>query len=283
MRLLAIADGTEHVMAVCRADGGTAIPLQTVADFYADLDRGLALAGERLATASDTDAIDIGQATLVPFVPVTARIFCLGLNYGRHAQEAGKSVAFIPEIFGRWHNTLVANGALVPVPPREPGLDWEGEFAVVVGRPLYDAGVGEASGAFLGYTCFLDLSARTYQRATRHVTLGKNADHSGPIGPVLVTVGEFAGDGGLHLQTRVNGQVMQDASTAEMIFSPAEIASYISGVTRLLPGDVIATGTPAGVGITRDPPVYLTPGDDVEVEIEKIGVLRASICGPSKG
>jgi len=280
MRLLAIADGTDHVMAVCRAHGSTAIPLQTVEDFYTDPYRGLALAEERLAQALDADAIDIAQTTLVPFVPVTARIFCLGLNYGRHAQEAGRPVAAIPEIFGRWYNTLVPTGSQVPVPPREPGLDWEGEFAVIVGRPLYDSDVGEASGAFLGYTCFLDLSARTYQQATRHVTLGKNADRSGPIGPVLVTTDEFADNGGLHVQTRVNGQVMQDGSTAEMIFSPAEIASYISGVIRLLPGDVISTGTPAGVGITRDPPVFLTPGDDVEVEIEKIGVLRASICQP---
>lgn len=280
MRLLAIADGTDHIMAVCRADGRTALPLRTVAEFYRDPDRGLALAGERLAGAPDADAIDIGQAMLVPFVPVTARVFCLGLNYGLHADEAGRSVAAIPEVFGRWYSTLVPTGARVPIPPREPGLDWEGEFAVVVGRPLYDADAAEASAAFLGCTCFLDLSARVYQRATRHVTLGKNADRSGPIGPALVTAGEFAGGEGLRLRTRVNGQVMQDASTAEMIFSPAEIASYISGVTRLLPGDVIATGTPAGVGITRDPPVFLTPGDDVEVEIEKIGVLRASIGEP---
>jgi 2-keto-4-pentenoate hydratase/2-oxohepta-3-ene-1,7-dioic acid hydratase in catechol pathway len=280
MRLLAIADGTDHVMAVCRADGSRAIPLQTVDDFYTDPDRGLAVAAERLAKAPDADAFDIAAAALVPFVPATARIFCLGLNYGRHAEEAGKSVAAIPEIFGRWYKTLVPTGAEVPVPPREPGLDWEGEFAVVVGRPLYDSDAGGASGAFLGYTCFLDLSARTYQQATRHVTLGKNADRSGPIGPVLVTTDEFVGNGGLHLQTRVNGQVMQDASTAEMIFSPEDIASYISGVIRLLPGDVIATGTPAGVGITRDPPVLLTPGDRVELEIEKIGVLRASICKP---
>lgn len=280
MKLLAIADGTDHVMAVCRAHGGTAIPLQTVQDFYADPYRGLALAGEHRAKASDTAAIDIAQATLVPFVPVTARIFCLGLNYCRHAEEAGRSVAAIPEIFGRWYNTLVPNGAQVPVPPREPGLDWEGEFAVIVGQPLYDSDASTASGAFLGYTCFLDLSARTYQQATRHVTLGKNADRSGPIGPVLVTTDEFADNSGLHLQTRVNGQVMQDGNTAEMIFSPAEIASYISGVIRLLPGDVISTGTPAGVGITRNPPVFLTPGDNVELEIEKIGLLRASICKP---
>lgn len=278
MRLLAVADGTDHVMAVCRADGSTAIPLRTVEDFYADPYRGLALAEERRDRAPDAAAIDIAQATLIPFVPATARIFCLGLNYGRHAEEASRPVAAIPEVFGRWYNTLVPTGARVPVPPREPGLDWEGELAVVVGRPLYDSDTSEASGAFLGYTCFLDLSARTYQQATRHVTLGKNADRSGPIGPVLVTTDEFAGNAGLHLQTRVNGQVMQDGSTAEMIFSPAQIASYISGVTRLLPGDVISTGTPAGVGVTRDPPVFLTPGDSVEVEIEKIGVLRAAIC-----
>jgi 2-keto-4-pentenoate hydratase/2-oxohepta-3-ene-1,7-dioic acid hydratase in catechol pathway len=280
MRLLAIADGKDRVMAVVRGDDGTAIPLLTVEDFYADPDRGRALAAERRDKARDADAIDIARSTQVPFVPLTARVFCLGLNYGRHADEAGRSVAAIPEVFGRWYNTLVPTGAQVPVPPREPGLDWEGEFAVIVGRPLYDCSADEASGAFLGCTCFLDLSARTYQRATRHVTLGKNADRSGPIGPVVVTADEFDENGGLHLQTRVNGQVVQDSSTAEMIFSPAEIASYISGVTRLLPGDVIATGTPAGVGITRNPPVFLTPGDGVEVEIEKIGVLRASVCQP---
>jgi 2-keto-4-pentenoate hydratase/2-oxohepta-3-ene-1,7-dioic acid hydratase in catechol pathway len=278
MKLLAIADGKDRVMAVCRTDDSTAVPLLAVEDFYSDPARGLAHARERLATAGDADAVDVARSTLVPFVPVTARVFCLGLNYSRHADEAGRTVATIPEVFGRWYSTLVTTGAQVPAPPREPGLDWEGEFAVIVGQPVYDSDADEAADAFLGYTCFLDLSARTYQRATRHVTLGKNADRSGPIGPVLVTADEFAGPRGLHLQTRVNGKVMQDGSTSEMIFSPADIAAYISGVIRLLPGDVIATGTPEGVGITRDPPVYLTPGDDVEVEIEKIGVLRASVC-----
>jgi 2-keto-4-pentenoate hydratase/2-oxohepta-3-ene-1,7-dioic acid hydratase in catechol pathway len=280
VRLLAIADGKDRVMAVCRTDGSTVIPVLPVEDFYADPDRGLALAAERRAKARDANAVTVAQSALVPFVPVTARVFCLGLNYGRHADEAGRSVAAIPEIFGRWPTTLVPTGTQVPVPPREPGLDWEGEFAVVVGRSLYNCDAAGAAGAFLGFTCLLDLSARTYQQETRHVTLGKNADRSGPIGPVLVTADEFDGHGGLHLQTRVNGQLMQDGSTGEMIFSPAEIAAYISGVIRLLPGDVISTGTPAGVGITRDPPVYLTPGDEVEVEIEKIGVLRASVCKP---
>ncbi len=275
MRLIAILDGTDRVMAACQEED-KAIAIMTVDEFYADPERGLAQA--RVGSESSATPVSLRDRTIVPFIPASARIFCLGLNYVNHAEEAGRSVAAIPEIFGRWFSTIVPTGSRVPVPPREPGLDWEGELAAVVGQPVYNAEAADCSDAFIGYTGFCDLSARTYQQATRHVTLGKNADRTGPLGPSLVTADEIPDPGNLRLRTRVNGAVMQDGTTADMIFTPPQVAAYISGVIRLLPGDVIATGTPAGVGITRTPPVYLHPGDCVEVEIERIGILEASVC-----
>jgi 2-keto-4-pentenoate hydratase/2-oxohepta-3-ene-1,7-dioic acid hydratase in catechol pathway len=275
VRLVAILEGSDRLMAVCVEGGDKAIACMTVDEFYADPERGLAVVAAQSASAP---AIALDACTLVPFIPTTARLFCLGLNYRNHADEAGRSVAAIPEVFGRWASTVVPTGTQVPVPPRDPALDWEGELAVIVGRPVYDAEAAECGDAFLGYTCFLDLSARTYQQQTRHATLGKNADRSGPLGPALVTADEIPDPARLRLRTRVNDVVMQDGTTADMIFTPADVAAYVSGVTRLLPGDVISTGTPAGVGTTRTPPVYLTAGDRVEVEIEHIGILRASVC-----
>jgi 2,4-diketo-3-deoxy-L-fuconate hydrolase len=167
----------------------------------------------------------------------------------------------------------------VPVPPNEPGLDWEVELAVVIGTETWLADENSALGSVLGYTAFNDLSARTKQMETPQFTLGKNPDRSGPIGPVLVTsdeLGDSAGSG-LHVETRVNGEVMQEGNTKDLIHSVAKIITYITDTVTLLPGDVIATGTPGGVGVSRTPKVFLTPGDVVEVEVERIGVLRNPI------
>src|SRR5262249_51935543 len=179
--------------------------------------------------------------------------------------------------WGGGPSRLRVSGPPVPVPPREDHLDWEGELAAVLGRHLRDATVEQAREAIFGYSCFNDLTARGFQRASRQWTLGKNADHSAPIGPWLVTADEIPAPDRLRILTRVNGEVVQDGSTGDQIFSAAEIAAYASGCMTLRPGDVIATGTPAGVGFTRQPPRYLRPGDTVEVEIDQIGRLVTPI------
>ncbi len=267
MRLIGFElDGTRHIG---RVDGDVVADLGEIRAFYA--------AG---GAVSETGGIharkDLAEA---PPVPDTARVFCVGINYLDHADEAkqgaGLDLPEYPMIFGRWAQSLVVDGTVVPVPPNEPGLDWEVELAVVIKDETWAATQDDALAHVLGYTAFNDLSARHKQRETPQFTLGKNPDDSGPIGPVLVTADELpAGAVGLQVQSRVNGEVMQDASTRDLIHSVARIIEYITDTVTLLPGDVIATGTPGGVGFARDPQVLLDEGDVVEVEVEGIGTLR---------
>ena len=229
-------------------------------------------------------AVPLEGLVQVPPVPGTARIFCVGINYRSHVlegQAAGFEEPAAPVIFGRWSSTLVADGDPVPVPPNE-GLDWEAELAVVIGSSTWCATEDEAAGSVFGYTAFNDLTARKKQTDTTQWTLGKNADRSGPIGPVLVTADEVGSTPALDISTRVNGEVRQHANTSELLHSIPRVIAYISDTVTLLPGDVIATGTMAGVGAGMAPPQYLQPGDVVEVEIESIGVLRTPIVGPGE-
>jgi 2-keto-4-pentenoate hydratase/2-oxohepta-3-ene-1,7-dioic acid hydratase in catechol pathway len=225
--------------------------------------------------------LDLAAVEQVPPVPLTARVFCVGLNYHAHADEAkpitGLDAPAIPTVFGRWPSTLVVDGDPVPVPPTEGGLDWEVELAAIVGRRAWAVDAASALDHVLGYTAFNDLSARTKQLETTQWTLGKNADRSGPIGPVVVTRDEIGDPSGLRLRTRVNGELVQDSHTGLLIHGVGRLIEHISDTVTLRPGDVITTGTPGGVGLGRTPPRYLVPGDVVEVEIERIGTLRTPI------
>lgn len=285
MRLLAYtasahAEDPTPMMAV-EASPGRLVPVASLADFYADVDLGLSTA--RALTDRAGPTMPLAEVRQIPPVPATARVLCAGLNYRRHAAEVGRPLPPHPDLFARWAGTLVTDGEVVPVPIGEGRLDGEAELAVVIGAQLSGASTQEAEAALLGYTCFNDLSARGYQMATPQWALGKNADRTGPIGPALVTPDELAGRSGLAIGSRVNGRVMQAGSTADLIFSPAEIASYASGCLTLRPGDVISTGTPDGVGFSRTPPVFVYPGDTMEVEIEGIGVLRNLIVNSAGG
>ncbi|GAA3634709.1 fumarylacetoacetate hydrolase family protein [Streptomyces iranensis] len=273
MKLIGYVDnGTRHIGAV---DGSHVIPLGEVSAFYAD---------PRTATASaDQVTKRLVRAELVeaPPVPQTARVFCVGINYHAHGDESrehsGLDTPKVPMIFGRWADTLVVDGDPVPVPPNEDGLDWEVELAVIIADRVWAADRATASQHVLGYTAFNDLSARKKQLETAQFTLGKNADRSGPIGPVVVTPDEIGDPNSLTLRTRVGDSVMQLGNTRDLIHDIPSIIAYITDTVSLKPGDVIATGTPAGVGLGMKPQVYLTAGDAVEVEVENIGVLRTPI------
>lgn len=254
-------------------DGDRLAVVSSVDEFWSAPSVGLAAARHALPSS-----VTLDQVEQLPPVPPTARVLCAGRNYAAHAAEANLRVPKRPDLFGRWPSTLTVSGRPVPVPPREQRLDWEGELAFVLGSHLRDATAEQARAAILGYLCFNDLTARDYQRAGNQWTLGKNADFTAPIGPWLVTTDEVAEPVRLRIVTRVNGEVVQDGSTADMIFSAPEIAAYASGAMTLWPGDVIATGTPDGVGFTRQPPRFLHPGDTVEVEIEHIGCLVTPIA-----
>lgn len=270
MRLLAYDRDGQPFMAAVR--GERLAPLCTVSEFYADVSAAVTAAAEQPASA-----LTIADVCQMPPVPPTAQVLCAGLNYAQHVEEARIDAPGVPDLFARWPTTLTVHGRPVPVPTLDDHFDWEGELAVVIGRPLSGATEEDARTAFLGYTCFNDLSARTFQMATPRWSLGKNADLSGPIGPWIVTTDEIPHPNRLRIRTRVNGEVMQDGSTEHLLFTAAQIASYASGCVTLRPGDVIATGTPDGVGYTRTPPVFLRPGDTVEVEIDRIGTLRTPI------
>jgi 2-keto-4-pentenoate hydratase/2-oxohepta-3-ene-1,7-dioic acid hydratase in catechol pathway len=222
----------------------------------------------------------VTEVTLVPPVPGTAKVLCAALNYASHAAETGARVPDHPDLFARWAATLVPEGTPVPVPATEPGLDWEVELAVVVGAPLADVTPEQVPAGVLGYTVFNDLSARAHQRSSSQWALGKNSDNSGPVGSMIVTADSLDA-AALRLETRVNGEVMQAGTTADMIFPVPEILAWASRTVTLRPGDLVATGTPPGVGFTRTPPRYLTPGDVVEVEVEGIGAVRTPIVDSS--
>lgn len=211
-------------------------------------------------------------------VPSSARVICVGLNYRAHAAEGAFAVGEYPALFGRWTPSLSVGDVPAAAPSNEDGLDWEGEIAVYIGREVAKADLDEAEDAIFGYSTFNDLTARRAQKLTAQWTLGKNVDRSGPLGPIVPhsEVGELTA-AALRVCTRVNGTIVQDGNTRDMVFSPAHVISLVSQTLTLHPGDVIATGTPDGVGYVRNPPWLLQPGDVVEVEVDKLGVLRTPI------
>jgi 2-keto-4-pentenoate hydratase/2-oxohepta-3-ene-1,7-dioic acid hydratase in catechol pathway len=271
LRYVGIREGSDTLVAELL--GGRVRAICAVDEFWA----APHAATESASRHSTWTAVE--EVVEVPLVPPSARIICIGLNYREHAKEGSFTVPDYPTIFGRWTGSLSVGNAPVPVPRNEEGLDWEGEIAAYVGSTLRDATPEQARAAIFGYSTFNDLTARRAQKLTAQWTLGKNGDFSGPMGP-LVSADEV-GDlrDGLHVVTRVNGQIVQDGNSRDMIFEVGEILSLISRTFTLHPGDVIATGTPEGVGYVRTPPWLLGPGDVVEVEIEKLGLLSTPVVG----
>jgi len=240
---------------------------------------GLARAEAAAARAGPEARLRLADVTLQPPIPNPGKIICLGLNYPDHAAESAMEKPSAPNVFLRTAQSLTAHGAPIIKPRASSALDFEGELAAVIGRTCRAATQDEALEAVAGYSVFNDGSLRDFQMRASQWTLGKNFDATGGFGPELVTADELpAGAAGLRLETRLNGEVMQSADTAEMIFGVAETIAYVSQVTTLVPGDVLVMGTPAGVGFVRRPPVWMKPGDVCEVEIERIGILRNPIA-----
>lgn len=238
--------------------------------------------GDLLSAEPAGRRIAVSDVTLVPPVLPGARVICIGLNYLEHVAEGSYAEAGIPPyptLFARWTASLTVGGVGVPVPTDEDGLDWEGEVMAYVGSTLVDAGPEEALAAVVGYSTFNDLTARRAQKLTSQWILGKNADRSGPLGPIVpaAEVGDLRD--GLELRTRVNGTVVQQGRTDEMVYTVGDTLALISRTLTIRPGDLLATGTPSGVGYSRTPPWLLQPGDVVEVEVERLGVLSNPIVG----
>ncbi len=245
-----------------------------VADFYANLPRWV-----ETAEHAETN-VPVASVTLAPAVWPGARVLCVGLNYRAHAIEGGNAIPEYPAIFGRWTRSLVTDGDWIPA--IDDKLDWEAELAVVIGKQVADVDESDGLAAVFGYAAFNDVSARTFQRHTLQWTPGKNMDRSGVIG-AIVTADEIGDPGnGLSVQTRLNGVLMQDGKTDDMIFPVGRVISYLSQIMTLYPGDIIATGTPSGVGYARTPPILMKPGDEIEVSIEKLGSIRNPIVDRSR-
>ena len=212
---------------------------------------------------------------LAPITPTS--IICIGLNYRRHAEETGAKFPEYPVVFFKGVNTLQHPGEAIQIPThlRSDEVDYECELAVVIGRACKNVSRANALDYVLGYTCCNDVSARDWQikRGGGQWSRGKTFDTFSPLGPALVTRDEIANPNALKLRTVLNGQVMQDWNTNDMIFDVPTLIEFLSGSTTLLPGTVILTGTPHGVGMAQKPPRWLKPGDSVSIEIEKIGTL----------
>ncbi|RFA13217.1 fumarylacetoacetate hydrolase [Subtercola boreus] len=247
---------------------------------FADRDTFWASPAAHLEAGPGGPTLQLSAVTIVPPVVNNARVLCIGLNYLDHVKEGSfkdESLPEVPTLFARWPQSLSSDGAEVPVPSGEDGLDWEGEVVAWVGSRLVDATPEEALAAVVGYSTFNDITSRRAQKQTSQWIMGKNGDSSGPLGPMVpaAEVGDLRD--GLQVQTRVNGEVVQHGSTAQMIYGVGETLAHISRSFTLNPGDLLATGTPSGVGYSRTPPWLLQPGDVVEVEIERLGVLTSHI------
>ncbi len=217
------------------------------------------------------------DVTLLPVIPDPSKILCIGLNYQKHKIETGRPDADHPTIFTRFSDSQVAHGQPMVKPTSSERFDYEGEMAVIIGRGGRNIASEDALDHIAGYACYNDGSVRNWQRHTSQFTPGKNFPATGGFGPYMVTPDEVGDYKTLPIQTRLNGEVMQEASLADLIFPLEDLISYCSAFTPLSPGDVIVTGTPGGVGDRRDPPVYMFAGDVVEVDIGRLGTLMNPI------
>ncbi|MBL8379215.1 MAG: fumarylacetoacetate hydrolase family protein [Burkholderiales bacterium] len=286
MRLISYDNAGRPAIGVVRAAGD--------AEFVDLGATGLALPTDMAALLATTDALatvkraaqsapahavkPLAGVRFLPVVPRPPKILCLGLNYADHAKEGGHAKPEYPSFFMRGATSQVGHREAIVRPKASSKLDYEAELAVVIGARARHLTKANALSCVAGYSCYNDGSLRDYQRKTNQWTIGKNFDATGGFGPWLVTPDELpAGGAGLSIQSRLNGRVMQDANTKDFLFDVVESLCIITECITLEPGDVIITGTPAGVGYARTPPVWMAPGDVCEIDIEGVGVLSNTI------
>jgi acylpyruvate hydrolase len=265
-------------LSTLRQNGGTAVARQD-GDTLVEID-GFRDVGHLLqqpdwhdvAARADGATHPVAGADLAPVVPSPGKIICVGANYRQHILEMGSDLPAYPTLFAKYADTLIGAHDNIELPPEDSSIDWEAELAIVIGTPGRRIDKADALSHIAGYAVLNDVSMRGYQFRTNQWLQGKMWEKSTPIGPALVTPDEFDGDA--PIRTVINGEVLQESTTADLLFGPAEIVAYVSTITTLRPGDVIATGTPAGVGVARTPQRFIRPGDVVETTIEGLGTLR---------
>ncbi|WP_136659280.1 fumarylacetoacetate hydrolase family protein [Nitratireductor sp. XY-223] len=281
MRFMVARDGQDTALYVIEGEDAYRVTGQSGidgTDLSGVIDAGSAAAGAAVEAAKGGAPVPV--ASLTPALPFNRfnKILCLGLNYVDHVKEGGYEIPSYPAMFIRVPSSMMAAGAPMVKPDCSERLDYEVELMVVIGRGGRHIKEEDALGHVFGYTVFNDGSVRDYQRKTHQWTPGKNFDATGALGPLVVTADELpAGADGLKIQSRLNGQVMQDSNTSDMMWPVAKTIATVSEFTTLEAGDLIAMGTPPGVGHARTPPVFMFPGDVVEVEVENICVCSSPI------
>ena len=248
-------------------------------DWHRLMARGIEQGWDALRNLDGPAPVDLHEPEIhwLPPVTPTAKIFCVGVNYGRHLAESGRTATAHPSLFLRHYDSFVGHRQSIVKPSNSSQFDFEGELAVVIGRSARHVHASDAMAYVAGYTCMAENSLRDFQKHTTQVTAGKNFEHSGGIGPWIVPRDIVASPGELNLTTRLNGQVVQQARVAELIFPIPQLIAYISSFTTLHPGDLIATGTPEGVGFKRQPPLFMKEGDHLEVEVDQVGALSTRV------
>ena len=277
MRLVSFARGEETTAAVLM--GERLVPTSTlgasssVRGLLAELDAdGLRDLAARAADATTAEAVRLADVDLRAPVPDPQKIICIGLNYRDHAEETGQDIPAAPMWFAKFANSLCGSGQPIVLPAAHAEyVDYEAELALVIGRPARDVTDADALSHIAGAMPLNDVSARDLQLQNPLWTSGKAIDTFAPCGPALVTLDEIGDLGTLGLRTRINGETLQEGATSNLIFGPAELVAWLSRTMTLLPGDIIATGTPAGVGAAQGR--FLRDGDTVEVEIDGLGIL----------
>ncbi|MGM4916213.1 fumarylacetoacetate hydrolase family protein [Tardiphaga sp. 813_E8_N1_3] len=279
MKLASFQIGTSKTWGVIEGDEALDIGA-VLGNRYPDLKS--VIAADALSAVRDASGkakrIPTADITWLPVIPNPDKILCIGLNYEMHRKETGRAEVENPTVFGRFANSQTGHLTNIIRPKNSTHLDFEGELAIVIGKPGRHITQADAWSHIAGYACYNEGSVRDFQRHTHQFTPGKNFPETGGFGPWMMTPDELGDVAPLRLQTRVNGQVVQDATIDQMIFDIPRQIEYCSSFTRLEPGDVIATGTPGGVGAKRTPPLWLKPGDIVEVEIDRLGVLRNGVA-----
>lgn len=278
----------EHGLRIAGIRDGQYIDLQQADNSLpGSLKQLLALGGDALGQAAAAIArgrpLEDQALELLAPVPDPQKVICVGLNYADHARESGQTPPAEPVIFCKFVTAVIGHGQPIVLPAASNQVDYEAELVVVIGRGGRNINKSDARSHIAGYCPGHDVSARDWQlrKPGGQWLLGKSFDTFAPFGPELVTADEIDDPGRLDIRLRLNGRTMQDSNTSQFIFSVDELVAYISRVCTLAPGDVIFTGTPPGVGAARKPPVFLKPGDEVEVEIERLGVLRNPVIAES--
>lgn len=225
----------------------------------------------------------VGAIDWLPVIPNPDKVICIGLNYESHRRETGRAAVEHPTVFLRPANSQIGHGAPLVRPTVSTALDYEGELAVIIGKPGRHISQARALAHVAGYACYNEGTLRDWQRHTHQFTPGKSFPGTGAFGPWLVTVDEIPDPSTLRLETRLNGTIVQEAGLDQLIFSIPRLIEYCSAFTQLEPGDVIATGTPGGVGFKREPPVFLAPGDRIEVDIPGVGLLANGVVDEVAG